>query len=106
MLPTRSSLSANRCRLVDTCSHVGFGRIERLLILGGEPRFDPPTLIITEHKFGADQAAVERAADFILKPTVLDLLRVLDRVGDGSIRCLEIRHGLPFRAEIEGVLAA
>jgi len=106
MAPTRSTLPASRRRLVDLCSRIGFGRVERLLVLQGEPQFDAATLIVTERKLGADAAATDRSADFTLKPAVVDLLRVLDLVGNGSIRCLEVRHGLPFRIEIEGVLAA
>lgn len=104
MLPTRSILSPDRCRLVDTCTALGFGRLERLGVCGGEPRFDPPPVIVTERKLGCDEPAIVRSPDCILKPTVIDLLRVLDRVGNGCIRCLEVRHGLPFRIEIEGVL--
>jgi hypothetical protein len=106
MAPTRSTLSVSRRRLVDICSRIGFGRIERLLVRSGEPQFDAATLIVTERKLGAEATPTDRSADFTLKPTVVDLMRVLDLVGNGSIRCLEVRHGLPFRVEIEGELAA
>lgn len=106
MSSTRSALSISRRRLVDLCSRIGFGHIERLLVLNGDPQFDAATLIVTERKLGAEATPTNRSADFTLKPTVVDLMHVLDLVGNGSIRCLEVRHGLPFRIEIEGVLAA
>jgi hypothetical protein len=99
-------LSVSHRRLVDLCSRIGFGRIEHLAVSNGEPQFEPQPRIITEVKLGADSSAKEYGADFSLKPAVVDLFQRIDHLGNGSIRCLEIRHGLPFRIEIEGELTA
>ena len=37
--------------------------------------------------------------DCALKAQHLDLMRLLDDVGDGTIAVLTIKHGLPFQAE-------
>lgn len=104
--PRSTTLFPSRRRLVNLCSHVGFGRIENLRVQDGDPQFEASIRVVTERKLGAETNATERSGDFALKPAVVDLMRVLDLIGTGSIRCLEIRHGLPFRIEIEGVLAA
>ena len=38
----KSSLSSGRARLVELMEQLCFGRIENLIIRGGEPTFDPP----------------------------------------------------------------
>ena len=43
--------------------------------------------------------------DYLLKQQVVELLRVLDRLGDGVIDALEVKHGLPFRLQYTEPLA-
>jgi hypothetical protein len=78
---------------------VNFGRIERLQVCGGQPVLSPPPRVVYEVKFGGENGPrPERAArNFRLKDQVLELFAELDRLGDGVVETLEIRHGLPFR---------
>jgi hypothetical protein len=99
-------LTPHRRRLVDLCHRLGFGRIEGIAVTNGDPQFDPRPLIVTEVKLGAEHQTKDRTAAANPHPAVRDLLRTLDLVGNGTIRCLEIRHGLPFRIELNGELAA
>jgi hypothetical protein len=101
-VPVKSALSAARRRLVELLQDVNFGRVERLEVRGGDPVFDPPPRVVREWKLGADNGPrPERAArDFALKAQVVELCGLLDRLGDGVVSVLEIKHGLPFRVEI------
>ena len=67
--PKKSSLSASQTRLVEEMQRLNFGCIERLLIHGGEPIFDPPPRLIRDVKLGADNGPRPEMAkeDFALK---------------------------------------
>lgn len=96
---TQGGLSEPRRRLVRHMQRLRFGRIETLVIRGGEPVFDPPPNFVREHKFGGENGPHPnlRADDFLLKDQVVDLFRQLDALSDGVITVLEVKHGLPFR---------
>jgi hypothetical protein len=78
---------------------LNFGRIEGLAILNGQPVLDPPPRVVREAKFGGDNGPRPEAsvAEFLLKAQVVELFQQLDRIGNGTIAVLEIKHGLPFR---------
>jgi hypothetical protein len=96
---TKQALSAARRRLLELLQSVLFGRIQNLVVHAGDPVFEPPPTITREHKFGGENGPHPKlgADDFLLKDQVVDLFRQLDRLGDGVIAVLEIKHGLPFR---------
>jgi hypothetical protein len=54
-------------------------------------------------KFAAEESAVPRTSpdDFKLKRQVVELFEYVRAVDAGEIRCLEVRHGLPFAMEVE-----
>lgn len=81
---------------------INFGRIEDLCIRDGEPVFDPPPRVIREVKFGGDNSARRETGidDFALKRQVQDLLVQFDRVGNGVIEVLVVKHGLPFSMQV------
>lgn len=99
---SKAALSPARRRLVELLQHVNFGRIEDLNVFEGEPVFDPPPRVMREIKFGGDNGPRAEAAaiDFALKSQVVELLQCLDRIGDGTIDVLEVKHGLPFRMTV------
>ena len=91
--------------VVELIRHVHFGRLEGLIVRGGEPVFAPPPRIVRTYKFGAHACNEPRPqagdADFSLKREILDLLDLLRRIGDGRIGRIDIAHGLPLAVEIE-----
>ncbi|VTU02479.1 Uncharacterized protein OS=Isosphaera pallida (strain ATCC 43644 / DSM 9630 / IS1B) GN=Isop_2437 PE=4 SV=1 [Gemmataceae bacterium] len=101
---TKSQLSPARRALVELLHRVNFGRLEHLEVRGGEPVLDPRPRVVREHKFGGDNGPRSEAAraDVALKAQHLDLMRLLDRVSDGVIDVLTVKHGLPFHAELAG----
>jgi hypothetical protein len=86
-------------RLVELMQSLNFGRIEHLVVAGGRPVFDPPPEVVREIKFGTENGPrLERfRVDFTLKTEVLELLAQLEALGEGVVRSIEVRHGLPFR---------
>lgn len=99
---SKAALSPARRRLVELLQHVNFGRLEDLNVLEGDPVYDPPPRVVREIKFGGDNnpRAETAAADFALKSQVVELMQCLDRIGDGIIDVLEVKHGLPFRMSV------
>ena len=100
---TKASLSPARERLVEVMQGLNFGIIERLLVRDGEPVFDPAPRMIRAVKFGGENGPRPEVGkeDFALKAQVRDLLAQMEAMGSGSIRCLEVKHGLPFKMTIE-----
>ncbi|MBZ5623504.1 MAG: hypothetical protein LAQ69_33000 [Acidobacteriia bacterium] len=97
---TKSSLSTQQRRLLETLQKTNFGRIERLTVRGGEPVFDPPPRIVKDVKLGAAENGVRpelAAIDFALKREHVELFENLRLIGDGTVESLEVKSGLPFR---------
>ena len=106
-VPTKSSLSHARVRLIELMQRINFGRIFDLSVRRGQPVMDPPPRIVREIKFGGDNGPRPEVgkADFTLKTQVRDLFAQLEALGDGVIPCIEIQRGLPFRMTVEEVCA-
>jgi len=100
---TKADLSPARARLVELMQGINFGRVERLAVRGGAPVFDPPPRVVREIKFGAENGPRPEGTkvDFSLKAQVRELFAQMEAMGDGVIRSLEVKHGLPFRMTIE-----
>ena len=100
---TKTSLSRSRRRLLELMQEINFGRIENVFIFKGEPVFYPFPRVIYEIKFsGENNPRPERKVhDFELKNDVLELFRWIDRIGNGKILVLKIKHGLPFLMDEE-----
>lgn len=98
-IPAKATLSAPRKRLLELLADLNFGRVEGLTVRRGEPVFHPPPRVVREVKFGGDNGPrPERDAnDFLLKAQAVELFRHLDRLDDGTVQSIEVKHGLPFR---------
>jgi len=86
---------------------INFGRLENLVVAGGQVVMDPPPRVVREHKFGGDNGPRPelRSDDFLLKQQVVELCTMLDDLQDGVIDVLEVKHGLPFRMILREVAA-
>lgn len=97
---SESSTGVRQCiRLMQT---LNFGRIDGLVVRGGQPILDPPPEIVREVRFGAENGPRPEAAieDFLLKAPVVEFFDQLSRLGDGIVESLEVKHGLPFRMTV------
>lgn len=102
-----SSLSPSRQRLVHLMQSVNFGRLERLVVKGGDPVSDPRPRVIRLVKLSVTNGPRPEGSldDFVLKQELIGFFEQLDLLGDGMIAVIDIRHGLPLVMEIEGALA-
>jgi hypothetical protein len=99
----KSTLSPSRQKLLQAMQRNPFSNIETV-VRGGDPCFDPPPIIRREIKLGVDAPARtdSESGDFALKRAVTDLFEHLDRLCDGSVVMIEVRHGLPARLILAG----
>lgn len=99
----KSTLSPPRARLVEVMQQLSFGRVEGLVVRGGEPVLDPPPRLVREVKFCAENGPRPEAdkEDFALKAQVRELFAHMEAMGDGVISRIEVKHGLPFRMTFE-----
>ena len=90
--------------LLRVLNRIGYGFVENLPIAKGRPVLSPPPRIIRELKLepGSNRSQ-ETKQDFILKGPMLQLVRRLELIGDGSIPRIEVRGGVPFRLILEGL---
>jgi hypothetical protein len=82
---------------------VGFGRFEALRIERGEVALEPWPKTVRGVKFGSADVGPQMApaGDFDLKAQIAEFFEYVRSVGSGEIRCLEVRHGIPFSMEVE-----
>lgn len=107
MADRKSFLSPSQQKLLTEMQRINYGRIEGLPVRRGEPVMDPPPRIVREIKFGGENGPRPEMAmaDFALKSQVRDLLAQLEALGDGTVACIEVQRGLPFRMTVEEVQA-
>lgn len=96
-------LSASERRFLHEMHDVGFGRFESLRIERGELVLDPWPRTVRGVKFDSVDTAAHKPppVDFELKTQVAEFFEYVRSVDAGEIRCLELRHGIPFSMEIE-----
>jgi len=100
---TLACLPPAREHLVRLMQEIDFGVVEGLTVLDGEPVFNPRPRLVREVKFGGENGPRPEAArgDFALKAPVRELFAQMEAMGDGIIRCIEVKHGLPFKMTVE-----
>ncbi len=101
---TKSALSAERRRLLETMQRINFGRIENLTVRAGEPTFDPAPRIIRDVKLGGGENGPRpelARENFNLKSQVAEMFDHLSRLDDGSVAMIHVQNGLPCRLTIE-----
>lgn len=102
--PSSQTLSPAWRELLTLFQRLSFGRIEHLVVRGGEPVIDPSVRPVHEVKFGGDNGPRQEAGlfEFTLKAQHLDLIQRVRDLGDGVLTKLTFKHGLPFSAEFGG----
>ena len=93
----KTDLSPARRRLVEEMQRLNFGHIMDLRVRNGEPAFDSSMRIIRRVQFGRDNAPHREASkmDFAIKAKVIELLTLLEEIGDGVIERIDVQDGLP-----------
>lgn len=83
-----------------------FGRYERVRIEGGELVLDPWPTAVRGVRFGAAAPSKSLPGEHELAAQVAEFFGYVRSVESGEIRCLEVRHGLPFSMEIDDLPSA
>jgi len=102
-LVNKSDLCEAERQLVEALHDLGFGRIEDLWVRNGKPVFDPPPRLIAMVSMKAQSSSPDQGhvRDFTLKQPVVLLLLLIREIGNGKIRVIHARHGLPINVEHE-----
>lgn len=105
--PRKTALSPAQADLVTMMQKLDFGIIEGFVVRNGQPVLKPRPRIVRDVKFGAGNGNRREAGltDFALKSSVQDLMDTLASLGNANVRRLEIKHGLPFRMQVEEATA-
>jgi len=95
-------LSSAWRQLIELIQRINFGRVENLIVRGGEPIFDPPPRVVREVRFPGDNTprAEMGLSDFVLKQQHLEFIELLADLRDGVITVLTVKNGLPFHAAL------
>lgn len=96
------SISEAQKRLLQLMQEVHYGKIEDLVISGGEPVMGLNVKVLRDVKLSGESSRkpVFADRDYLDKPQVVEMLRQFRRLGDGVVQLVEIHDGLPFRIHI------
>jgi hypothetical protein len=95
---TKTSLEPNQRRIVEIIEALGFGVIERLVICGGLPCYEPEPRIVQTIKLDSEpeRQPEHDHPDLTLRKEFESLFDQLTLLRDGAVD-IEVRHSLPFR---------
>ena len=98
-----SDLSPARQALLRLCQAINHGSIEYLEVQHSEPVFDPWPVTLRDVKLDSDEGPRPELtlADFVVSDEIIRLISLLDEMGWGTIRRLEVHAGLPRRMLVE-----
>lgn len=105
--PRKSTLLPAQAELVELMQRLDFGNIEGLVIRDGLPVLEPRPRLVRDVKFGAGNGRRSETGltDFALKSSVRELMDTFASLGNANVRRLEVKHGLPFRMQVEEAAA-
>jgi len=99
----RPDLGESEHELIKLMGDLNFGRIERLRFRDGKPILQPLPRIIAAVKMTSENRKADSKirTGTCLKQSLTDLFALMQRVGEGELLTIDVRHGLPFSVEIE-----
>lgn len=80
-----------------------FGCISNIKLSAGQPAFDSNTSVSIEFKLSGLEPTKEVLSeqDYLNRPQVRTLFERFRTLGSGTIECLDVRDGLPFKMTIK-----
>lgn len=80
-----------------------FGCISNIKLSAGQPVFDGNTSVSIEFKLSGLEPTKEVLSeqDYLGKPQVRTLFERFRTLGNGTIECIDVRDGLPFKMTIK-----
>ncbi len=103
----KRDLSRDCMQLLELMQRINFGRIEGLRVANGQPVLSSIKSAKSVHKLKGENGPRPELgiADFSLKEEVCELFCLIERIGNGELDLIEIKHGLPFIVELNEVPA-
>lgn len=100
--PSNSDLSPAYRGLLESIRQVNFGRIEGLVVRGGEPVLDPPPRVVGAIRLAqrGPSRPESAGAQCHWKREQFALVQELAAIGTGVIRTIKVHDGLPVALEI------
>jgi len=99
--PAAQSESPERQQLARMVEELGFGRIDGLLVVKGQPRFSPRPRCTRVFNLTAEEThAAKRAGREYRLRTMSALFRHLDSIQEPTIVSIVVQHGLPVRLTV------
>ena len=94
--------SPERERLAGMIESLGFGLIENLLIVAGQPRIAPKLQLTRVVNFDADDAPDrKRSGREYRVRTMAALFRCLDTIKEPTAVTIVVKHGVPVRLSVK-----
>jgi hypothetical protein len=103
MMVTKNSLSFQQRKFIELMQRIHFGQIFGLKVKDGEPVLDPHPRVLREIKLGGECSSRTELAskNFALKSQIMDFFAHLNRIKNGTVKVIEIKHGLPFLIKMD-----
>ena len=98
-----SSLSPKWRSLVRRMQRLNFGYLLNLRVVDGEPELHEDFESIATYRFPGDNSPRPEfdREDFVLPAEIIEFIETLQNLYCRRIAKVEIRHGLPFKMEVE-----
>jgi hypothetical protein len=101
----QNELSVSQRKLLNLMKKVGYGRINNLAVIKGEPVISQDSSIERDLKLGANDSFPTPGENFVLKKKMTDFFEQLIKIKEGFIRKIEIRGGLPILMQVTEKIA-
>ena len=96
------SRSPERQRLAAMIEEMGFGTIDDLLVVRGQPQFTPKPQCTRVFNLTADDAQPTKRSGREYRLRTMDaLFRCLDTIQERTIVSIVVKHGLPARLSVK-----
>jgi len=100
--PSTAVQSPERQRLAAMIEELGFGLIDDLLVIKGEPQSSPKPRLTRVFNFTAEDARpTKRSGREYRLRTMAALFRCLDTIRERTIVSILVKHGLPARLSVK-----
>lgn len=98
-----SSLHQDWQHIIRIMQLMNYGRLENLEVMHGIPKDDRSLISVAEFRYAGDNGACPELdlEDFVLRREMVQFIEDLEALDTQTIKVVYVKHGLPFRMEVE-----
>jgi len=102
-----SSLIPEWQALIRAMQKLNFGHLDYLVVEDRVPRMEKSIIAVAEYRFnGSNGPSPEyELDDFTLKQSMIDFIDEIQALGNAIVDTVSVKHGLPFKMEVERPLS-